>query len=81
MFQLQAFAPHTLRWMNIEAPFNGTVSEARDIYREWMRFSTNDIRLILASSPEGQNVIFGSASNNPIQARLDAESSFNARYL
>lgn len=81
MFQLQTFAPDALRWINFGEAFNGTVSEARDIYREWQRYSDKHIRLILASSPEGANVIFGSSSNNPIQARIDSEGSFNAIYI
>lgn len=74
-YQLDAFNTKLAQWVRIGSFTGVSLSTARDIYRSHAGDSNGHVRLILLDAPEGANVVYGSASENPVQAAKDSAQS------
>lgn len=75
IFQVEAFNRKLAQWVTIGTGFSGGMSAARTAFRRYSAESSGFVRVVLLGAAEGSNVVYGSASENPVQAALDSASS------
>jgi hypothetical protein len=73
VYVVQAFNRKLGKWVRV-AQVTGTPVEVRDAYRRYAAHSNGYTRALLAGAPEGANVVYGSASEDPHQAAIDHEA-------
>ena len=75
VYEVQAFNTKLAAWVRIGSFTGVTLATAKAIWQGHARESYGHVRLILVDAPTDSNVVFGSASENPVKAALDAARS------
>lgn len=72
VFQIEAFNRKLAQWVSVGTSFTGDLELAKAAFRRYSYESNGFIRVILVKAPEGSNVVYGSVSENPVQAAEDS---------